>query len=127
MEFEATPTIAAASGRGNADAQSADRVRQARAAVDGVEDRVVEAAERARVALTHRRSYHVLLPGMAVDVPAGQLGALRRLPGVRAVHGVETLHISTVDGGPAQRVRRCGRGGATGQRAADRRSEGLAA
>ncbi|MBM0224832.1 S8 family serine peptidase [Micromonospora sp. ATA51] len=101
VEFEAAPTIAAAPGRGTVDAQSADRVRQAREAVNNAERGVTEAAKRARIALTHRRSYHVLLPGMAVQVPANQVDALRRLRGVKAVHGVETFQTRAVDAVPA--------------------------
>ncbi|GAB3182228.1 hypothetical protein GCM10027259_35100 [Micromonospora palomenae] len=47
VEFEATPTIAAAPGRRTVDAQSADRVRQAREAVGSAERGVTEAAKRA--------------------------------------------------------------------------------
>ncbi|WP_346534226.1 hypothetical protein [Micromonospora sp. DPT] len=101
VEFEATPTIAAAAGRGTVDAQSADRVRQAREAVGSAERGVTEAAKRARISLTHRRSYHVLLPGMAVQVPANQVDDLCRLPGVKAVHGVQTFQTRAVDGVPA--------------------------
>ncbi|MEV4756239.1 S8 family serine peptidase [Micromonospora sp. NPDC049559] len=93
VEFDAVPTIAAAPERGTVDAQSGTRVRQAREAVDGAERGVTEAARRARIALTHRRSYHVLLPGMAVRVPSGQVDALRRLPGVKAVHDVERFQV----------------------------------
>jgi subtilisin family serine protease len=102
VEFDATPTIAAAPGRGAVDAQSGDRVRQAREAVDGAERGVTEAAKRGRIALSHRRSYHVLLPGMAVQVPANRVDALRRLPGVKAVYGVQKFQIRAQDSLRAQ-------------------------
>src|SRR5262245_23605624 len=97
VEFDATPTIAAASPPGVFDAQSGDRVRQAREAVADTERGVTEAAKRARITLTHRRSYQVLLPGMAVEVPAGQVEALRRLPGVKAVYSVQRFQAQTED------------------------------
>jgi subtilisin family serine protease len=100
VEFTATPTIAVAPGRGIVDAQSGDRVRQAREAVAGAERGVTEAAKRARITLTHRRSYQVLLPGMAVRVAANQVDALRRLPGVKAVYGVERFQVRTADSVP---------------------------
>lgn len=100
VEFDTTPTIAVAPGRGTVDAQSADRVRRARETVDGVEHGVTEAAKNARIALIHRRSYHVLLPGMAVEVPAKQVAALRRLRGVKGVYPVQTFQTRAVEGAP---------------------------
>ncbi|MBB4961792.1 S8 family serine peptidase [Micromonospora polyrhachis] len=100
VEFDATPTIAAAPARGIVDAQAADRVRVAREAVTNAERGVTAAAERARIKLTHRRSFQVLLPGMAIEVPANQVDALRRLPGVKAVHAITTFQARTVDSVP---------------------------
>ncbi|MGW0435811.1 S8 family serine peptidase [Micromonospora sp. NPDC003197] len=100
VEFDATPTITAAPARGTVDAQAADRVRAAREAVGNTERSVTTAAERARIKLTHRRSFQVLLPGMAIEVPASQVDALRRLPGVKAVHPVTTFQARTVDSVP---------------------------
>ena len=79
VEFDATPTIAT----------TGDRARTARDAVAGAERAVTEEAGHARIALTRRRSFSVLVPGMAVQVPSGQIDALRHLPGVKAVHHVE--------------------------------------
>ncbi|SCL46954.1 Subtilase family protein [Micromonospora eburnea] len=100
VEFSAAPTIAAAPRHGSLDAQAGDRLRQAREAVSGAERGVTEAARRVHIKLDHRRSYHVLLPGMAVRVPANQVDALRRLPGVKAVHDVTRFHVRTVDSVP---------------------------
>ncbi|MEO3742244.1 S8 family serine peptidase [Plantactinospora sp. B5E13] len=93
VEFDAAPTISAAPPTGTVDAQADDRLRQARAAVAAVEQEVTEAARRSRISLDRRRSFQVLLPGMAVRVPEGQLDVLRRLPGVRAVHEVARFQI----------------------------------
>ncbi|MGI5520137.1 S8 family serine peptidase [Micromonospora sp. CA-259024] len=93
IEFDAAPTIAAVPAPGTFDAQAGDRLRQAQAAVAAVEQQVTEAAGRARIRLDRRHSFQVLLPGMAVRVPEGQVEALRRLPGVRAVHEVTRFQV----------------------------------
>lgn len=92
--------ISAAPGRGRLDAQAAQQVRDANAAVATARRQVTDAAKRAGITLTHRRSFQVLVPGMAVEVPANQVDDLRRLPGVRAVHEVTTFRTRTVDSVP---------------------------
>ena len=100
VEVSADATISAASGRGRLDAQAAERVRDAGAAVATARRRVTDAAKQAGIKLAHRRSFQVLMPGMAVEVPANQVDDLRRLPGVRAVHEVTTFRARTVDSVP---------------------------
>ncbi|MDG4798312.1 S8 family serine peptidase [Micromonospora sp. WMMD1082] len=100
VEFDVAPTIAVAPAPGTVDAQAADRLRRARATVAAAEQEVTDAARRARIQVERRRSFEVLLPGMTVRVPAGQVDTLRRLPGVKAVHEVTRFQIREAVAGP---------------------------
>ena len=62
------------------------------------------AARAAGVQFVERRAYNTLFNGLAVSVSAGQQGRLAKLPGVKALHMVETIPMPTPEAAAASAI-----------------------
>ncbi|MGL5858417.1 MAG: S8 family serine peptidase [Angustibacter sp.] len=108
----AVASYRAALGRGRPAARAASRRAVAAAAARGLslQQRVRRESPSARTVFRSSR----LVPGVAVNVPVGDLAALRRLPGVRSVRALAPKRISNAALAPLVGAPRAWQSGAAG-------------